>query len=93
VTTITGVRSPRARSDAVELRQAEVEQHQVEALGRQRAAGGAAVAHPVDGVAGLAQRAAQALADHPVVFDEQQSHGQVGAPPWRGAAGIVPAPR
>jgi len=60
---------------AVTLRQAEVEQHQVEALGGKGAVGRAAVAHPVDRVAGAAQRAAQALADHPVVFNEQQSHG------------------
>ncbi len=64
--------------DAVALRQAEVEQDEVEALGREGVLGGAAIAHPVDGEAGLAQRLAQAFADHAVVFGEQQAHTNVG---------------
>ena len=61
--------------EAVALRQAEVEQHGVEALAGQHGIGGAAVAHPVAGHALAAQRLAQALADHRVVFHQQHAHG------------------
>ena len=54
--------------------QAEVEQQEVEAFAGQRALRGARIAHPIDRMALEPQRAAQALADHPVVFHQQQSH-------------------
>src|SRR6185436_17147471 len=47
---------------------------QIETFARERRLRGRGVAHPVDGIAFETQRAAQAFADHPVVFDEQQSH-------------------
>ena len=57
-------------------RQAEVEQDEVEALARERAVGRRRIAHPVDGVALEPERALQGLADHAVVFDEEESHGR-----------------
>jgi hypothetical protein len=89
VSTITGVASRRARSARSTSRpvaqrrrrrrtrpgrQAEVEQHEVEALARQRRVRCRRIAHPVDRVALEAQRAAQAFADHAVVFHQQQAH-------------------
>ena len=55
--------------------QTEVEQHEIEALGGERRVRRRRVIDPVDRVPLLAQRQTQAVADHPVVFDEQQSHG------------------
>jgi len=52
-------------------RQAEIEQHEIEALARERRGGGGGVANPVDGEALEAKRTLQALADHAIVFDEQ----------------------
>ena len=43
---------------------------QPEVFGAERGLGGGGVAHPVHGVALLAQGVAQALADHAVVFDQ-----------------------
>ena len=54
--------------------QAEVEQHQIEPLSDQRAVGGGCVAHPVDRVPLQAQGTPQAVADHAVVFHQQQAH-------------------
>jgi len=62
--------------EAVAARQAEVEQHEVEALARQRAERRRRVAHPVDREALQPQRATQAVADHAVVFHQQQAHRQ-----------------
>ncbi len=36
---------------------------------------GLRIAHPVDRMAFQAQRGTQAVADHAVVFDEEQAHG------------------
>ena len=62
--------------------QAEVEQHEVEAFARERGVRGGEVAHPVDRMAFEAQRGAQRVADHSVVFDEEQAHQRVR---WPGA--------
>jgi D-alanyl-D-alanine carboxypeptidase/D-alanyl-D-alanine-endopeptidase (penicillin-binding protein 4) len=51
--------------------QAEIEQHEVEALSCKRRVRGTRVIDPIDGVAFVAQRLAQAVADHAVVFDQQ----------------------
>ncbi len=88
VATSTGTVECRARSDAqhvqaVALGQAQVEQHQVVGLGAQRRIGHHAVAHPVHRVVLGAQGVEHGLADHGVVFDQQQSHGWRVPPGWR----------
>jgi hypothetical protein len=59
---------------AVLVRQAEVEHREVaDAIG-QRQLGCAAVGDPVDREAGVGQSLSDSLAEHGVVFDQQQSH-------------------
>ena len=58
--------------------QAEVEEHEVVGLGRERGLRSGAVLHPVGRVAFLPQPLAQAFPDHCVVFHEKQPH--VGHP-------------
>ena len=62
------------------FRQAQVEQHQrVGAVGGvQRHLGREAVLDPVDRVALLLQRSLERLADHRVVFDQEDAHGASG---------------
>ena len=55
--------------EPIALRQAEVEQHEVEAFARERALRGSGIAHPIDSVAFEPQRGTQAVADHAIVFD------------------------
>ena len=55
--------------EAVALRQAEVEQHQVVGLAADRGQRRFAVLHPVDGETIGAQRFPHALGDHPIIFD------------------------
>ena len=62
---------------AVLARQAQVEQHQVVDAACQRQLRTRAVPHPVDREAVLAQSALHALADHGVVFDQQDAHGWI----------------
>ncbi|MNO92222.1 hypothetical protein D3C76_837900 [compost metagenome] len=61
-------------AQAVQARQAEVEQQQVEGFLAQGVQGAGAVLQPVDGVALLAQAGAHAFAEGDVVFHEQQAH-------------------
>ena len=56
------------------VRQAQVQQQQVEVFGRQRGMGGRHVVDPVHRMALQAQGLTQAVADHAVVFGEQQAH-------------------
>ena len=73
----TRVAAPAHAAQHVETflaRQPEVEQHEVVHVLGERELGRAAVAHPVDGEAVLAQSAADRLADHRVVFGEEQAH-------------------
>jgi D-alanyl-D-alanine carboxypeptidase/D-alanyl-D-alanine-endopeptidase (penicillin-binding protein 4) len=56
--------------EAVAPRQAEIEQHQVERRRAQRRGRGLAVAHPIHGKAGRAQRRLQPLCNHGVVLDQ-----------------------
>jgi D-alanyl-D-alanine carboxypeptidase/D-alanyl-D-alanine-endopeptidase (penicillin-binding protein 4) len=67
--------------EAALARQPEVEQHQAVGLRArgERRPPGLAVAHPVDRVAVLLQRLLQRLADHGVVFDEEDAHGSPSA--------------
>ena len=71
---------PAQHVQAVALRQTQVEQHQIEALAGQRALRRGGIAHPVDRMAFHAQRRAQRVADHAVVFHQQEAHrhGSVG---------------
>ena len=62
---------------AGEARQAEIKHHQIESFALQREVGGMAIAHPVDGKAGLAQADGQAVAKLGVVFDKQDAHGSI----------------
>ena len=71
---VSGVVQRRCRRRTRTGRQAEIEQHQVEALARKRRVRGTRIADPVDRVAFEAQCAAQALADHAIVFHQQQAH-------------------
>jgi len=57
------------------LRQSEVEQNQIELFARERVLGRASVAHPINDVARLPQRCPNALANHPIVLDQQHAHG------------------
>ena len=80
------VAAPAQRAQHVEAflaRQPEVEQHEVVDVLGERHFGGAAVAHPVDREAVLPQTAADRLADHRVVFGEQQAHPAGTAAPAR----------
>ena len=58
-------------------RQPEVEQEQVNSFGSERGACRRHVIDPVDRVAFEPQRMAQAVADHAVVFHQQQPHAQL----------------
>ena len=58
-------------------RQTQVQQQQVVGGGGQRRIGLGAVAHPVGGVAFGAQRVVHHLADHGVVFGQQDSHAGI----------------
>ena len=62
---------------AVAPGQAQVEQHQVVALAAQRGVGHFAVSHPVDREMLCPQQVEHGLADHGVVFDQQQAHRQM----------------
>jgi hypothetical protein len=68
--------APKAARDveAALAREAGVEEHDVVRLGRERLFGRRAVLHPVDGVPGAAQATLHSGAEHPVVFDEEESH-------------------
>ena len=55
-------------------RQAEIEQHSCVAALRERTLCQHAVAHPIDRQTRLGQRLSQAVTDHVVVFDEQDTH-------------------
>ncbi len=79
--------------EAVAARQTQVEQHQVIAMGAQGGVGHLAVAHPVDRIVLPAQQVEQRLADHGVVFYEQQAH-EIEAPTarfatFRNAHGLI----
>ena len=63
----------------MQARQAQVEDDQVELVGRQRGVGFAAAAHLVNGIAGRAQRAQQAVGQHLVVFGNEDTHGLVSS--------------
>ena len=71
-----------AAAPLLRVGQAEVEQHEVEALRRERRVRGPRVVDPVDRIALVAQGLAQAVADHAVVFDQQQSHGVASLQWW-----------
>ena len=88
VSTSTGVRSPRARAwrsavrplreaagRAGRGRQAEVEQHRVEGLHAPQVVGVLDVRRHVDAVARIAQAAQHHVAQHRIVFDQEDSHG------------------
>lgn len=60
---------------AGQLRQAKVQDEQVERLGRQRRIGGQPVAHGVHGIAVVAQGPGQAVGQNAVVFGDQDTHG------------------
>ena len=76
-------------------------EQQVETFAAECGLGRGGVSHPVDGMAFLAQRGAQALADHAVVFYEQQAHGvgmsmrekSIRYRAGRTAVGAVPCPK
>jgi hypothetical protein len=71
------VRAPRLEQrQAVAARQAQVEEHRVVRRGGHRGVGLTAVAHPIDGVALLAQALARGFADHRIVFYEEEAHVQ-----------------
>ena len=55
-------------------RQIQIENQQVEILGRERVVGGLSVVDAIRHVAGLAQRARQAIGQHTVIFGEQDTH-------------------
>ena len=55
--------------------QAEVQDEQIEGLGGQRGIGRKAVAHRVDRVAIVPERAGQAVCQDTVVFGDQDTHG------------------
>jgi hypothetical protein len=59
-------------------RQPEIEQHDVVGLARHRQVGRLAISHPVDRVPLLLQAAAHALAEHRVVFDQEEAHRLLG---------------
>jgi hypothetical protein len=77
VTTITGTYRSAAQPltlEAVQARQPDVEDDQVEHLvldGEQRALG---AVHAVDGVACLTQAPREPVGEHGVVFDDQEAH-------------------
>lgn len=54
--------------------QPQVEQEQIELLGAQHLLGGIALVHPIDREAIAPQTGTNRLADHRVIFNEQQSH-------------------
>jgi hypothetical protein len=62
--------------DAVQPRQAEIEDEQVELLGEQRRVGIGAVGDVIDRIARLAQRAHEPVGNDAVVFGEQDMHGK-----------------
>jgi hypothetical protein len=92
VSTITGVASRTAAQPAQHVMpppppplpgvppggQAQVEQHQVEALAAKRRPRGRRVAHPVDRIPSRRSALRRHVADHAVVFDEQQPHAESG---------------
>jgi hypothetical protein len=73
-------------AQAVAARQAQVQHHQVVGVVTQRGVGHVAITHPVDGVMLGAQQVQHGLADHRIVFHQEQAHGQA-----RGC-GVSPAP-
>ena len=60
--------------EAVDLRQAEVEDHRVVALGSSQELAALAVGGVIHGIARLAQRAAKLLSQLEFVFDDQDAH-------------------
>ena len=79
----TGKRELRARrrrstSSPDSLRQAQVEDQQIEILGGQRRVGFGAILDAVGRIAGVAQRARQAVGQYTVIFGKQYSHGGRG---------------
>ncbi len=68
---------------AVAPRQAQIEQHRVEVRALQSLQGQPAVAHPIDRIGLAPEVAAQAFAEHGVVFHEQQVHAGIVTDPAR----------
>src|SRR6185295_15649815 len=60
--------------EAVHLRQPEIEDEEIELVRGERGVGLAAAADLVDGIAGVAERAQEAVGQHLVVFGDQDPH-------------------
>ena len=60
---------------AVAAGQAEVQQDEVVVLGAQGREGAVAILHPVGCPGGIVQGAVDGVADHGVIFDEEDAHG------------------
>ncbi len=70
--------------EPIHLRQVQVQDDQIEALGRGDGMRGSAIIHHVDGVATVTQEGREALCQGLIVFNEQDSQlSRLPAPPYR----------